>query len=53
MKLSAKADPRITSLIEKMREKYLYHNTQNEIIRLMAFIILRDIAKNTNDNIFY
>ena len=53
MKLSAKADPRITSLIEKMREKYLYHDRQNEIIRLMAFIILRDIAKNTNDNIFY
>ena len=38
--------------MKKMREKYLYHNAQNEIIRLLAFIILRDIAKNINDNIF-
>ena len=45
MKLSAKVDPRITSWMEKKRQKYLHHDTQNEIIRLMAFIILRHIAK--------
>ena len=45
MKLSAKVDPRITSWMEKKRQKYLHHDTQNEIIRLMAFIILRAIAK--------
>ena len=39
--------------MEKKREKYLHHDTQNEIIRLMAFIILRDIAKNIKDSIFY
>ena len=33
MKLSAKIDPRITSLMEQKREKYLHHDTQNEIIR--------------------
>ena len=43
MKLSANIDPRITSSMEKKREKYLHHDTQNEIVRLMAFIILRDI----------
>ena len=53
MKLSAKVGPIITSWMEKMSEKYLRHDTQNEIIRLMTFIILRDIAKNINDNIFY
>ena len=52
MKLSAQVDPIITSWMKKKQEKYLYHNAQNEIIRLMAFIILRDIAKNINDNIF-
>ena len=52
MKLSAKVDPSITSWMEKRRQKYLHHDTQNEIIRLMAFIILRDIAKNINDSIF-
>ena len=39
--------------MENKREKYLHHDTQNEIIRLMAFIILRDTAKNINDSIFY
>ena len=45
MKLSPIVDPRITSWMEKKRQKYLHHDTQNEIIRLMAFIILRDIAR--------
>ena len=53
IKLSAKVDSRIPSWMEKKREKYLHHDTQNEIIRLMASIILRDKAKNTNDSIFY
>ena len=53
MKLSAMVDSRITSWMEKKREKYLHHDTQNEIIRLMAFVILRDIAKYINDSIFY
>ena len=48
MKLSEKVDPRITSWMEKKR-----NNTQNKIIRLMTFIILRDIAKSINDSIFY
>ena len=45
IKLSAKVYPIITSSMEKKQQKYLYHDTQNEIIRLMAFIILRDTAK--------
>ena len=45
MKLNAKVDPRITSWMGKMRPKYLHNHTQNEVIRLMAFIMLRDIAK--------
>ena len=53
MKLSAKFDPRIISRTEKKWEKYLNHDTQNEIIRLMVFVILRDIAKNINDSMFY
>ena len=53
MKLGAKVDPGITSWMKKKQEKYIHHDTQNEIVRLMAFIILRDIAKNINDSIFY
>ena len=39
--------------MEIKREKYLCHDTQNKIIRIMAFIIFRDMAKNINDSIFY
>ena len=55
MKLIAKDGPRITSWMEKKSEKssYLHHDTQNEIIRFMSFIILRDIATNINGGIFY
>ena len=45
MKLSATVDPRTTSWMEKKQEKYFHHDIQNEFIRLMVFIILRDIAK--------
>ena len=53
MKLSAKVDHRITSWIEKKRETYLHHDTQNAIIKLLAFMILRDTKKNINDSILY
>ena len=53
MKLSAKVDPRSTFWMEKKRDKYLRHDTQSEIIRLMAFMILRDTAKSINNSIFY
>ena len=45
MKLSAKVDHRITSWIEKKRETYLHHDTQNAIIKLLTFMILRDAKK--------
>ena len=53
MKLSANIDPRITSWMEEKQEKYLHHDTQNEIIRLVVFIILKDVAKSINGIIFY
>ena len=45
MKLSAKVDHRITSWREKKRETYLHHDTQNAIIKLLTFMILRDTKK--------
>ena len=45
MKVSAKVDHRITSWMEKKRETYLYHDTQNAIIQLLTFMILRDTKK--------
>ena len=45
MKLSAKVDHRITSWREKKRGTYLHHDTQNSIIKLVTFMILRDTKK--------
>ena len=45
MKLSAKVDHRITSWREKKRGTYLHHDTQNSIIKLLTFMILRDTKK--------
>ena len=53
MKFSAKIDRRITSWMAKTRETYLHHDAQNATIRLLVFIILRDIEKNINDSILY
>ena len=51
MKLSAKEG--LLPEWRKSKKKYFHHDTQNQIIRLMVFIILRDIAKNINGSIFY
>ena len=53
MTLSAKIDPRITAWMVKKQETYLHHDTKNKIIRLMTFVILRDIANNISDSISY
>ena len=55
MKVISKIDPRITSWIEKKkikqkRNKYLHSDSQNEILKVMAFTLPRDITKNINDN---
>ena len=39
--------------MQRLNLELLYHDTQNEFIRLIAFIILRDTAKNINKSIFY
>ena len=53
MTLSAESSPRTTAWMKKKQEKYLHHDTQNKIIRLMTFVILRDIGNNINDSISY
>ena len=53
MKLSSKIDPRITSWIEKKRNKYLHSDSQNGILKLMAFTMLKHITKNINGSVFF
>lgn len=53
LKLSAKVDPRLSKWLERKRNKYVHGDCQNEIIKVISFILLRDIAKNINDSPFY
>ena len=36
-----------------MRDKVLYNNAENEILRLMTFTVLKDIANNINKSFYY
>ena len=53
MQLSAKIDPCVLQCMERKRSKYFYGDYQNEIIRIMTFILLRHIAKNINESRYY
>lgn len=53
LKLSAKIDPRIVKWLEKKRNKYVHNDCQNEMIRVIAFTLLRNIAENINKSPFY
>ena len=48
IKLSTNVDSRITFLD---KTKYLHDDTKNKITRLMAFRILRDVAKDINNSV--
>ena len=50
MQHSAKIDPRVSEWLESKRNKYIHGDYQNEIIRIMAFILFHDIAKNINES---
>ena len=39
--------------LEKKKEKYTDHHIQNEILKIMALFILRDIAKNIESGVYY
>ena len=43
----------ITKCIIKKRSKFPYNDAQNEMLRLMAFTILQDIAYDINESLYY
>ena len=46
-------DPRISTRVNKNRNKFLHNEHQNQIIKIMPLKILQDIAKDINNSIFY
>ena len=50
---SSKTDSRITEWLKKKSGKYTHPSIQNEYIKIMALSILRDVARNIQNGVFY
>lgn len=53
LKLRGKDDPRIESWMQRKTDKYLSHDIQNELLKVMALSILRRIASCISNSKFY
>ena len=53
IKLRARDDPRLAVWIQKKTNKYVSHDIQNEILKVMALSVLRDIASSIHESTFY
>ncbi|KAJ8024361.1 Kinesin heavy chain [Holothuria leucospilota] len=53
LKLRAADDPHLCDWMKKKRDKYTSHDIQNEIVRIMATDILRNIADSVSDAKFF
>lgn len=49
----ARNNAKLRAWLEKRKNKYTDHHVQNEILKVMALSILRDIAKNIESGVFY
>ena len=53
MKLQGLSDSRIMSWLERKSNKYTSHEIQNELLKIMALSVLRDIATNLQNGVPY
>lgn len=53
MMSKARNNSKLRAWLEKKKEKYTDHHIQNEILKIMALSILRDIAKNIESGVYY
>ena len=49
----ARNNNKLRAWLEKKKDKYTDHHVQNEILKIMALSILRDIAKNIESGVYY
>ena len=50
---ASRYDPRLAEWLQKKREKYTYPDSQNEFLKIMSLSILREIASNIQNGIYY
>lgn len=53
MNLSAKDDPQFAEWLEKKTDKYVSPNVQNELLKIMALAVLREISNTIRESSFY
>ena len=53
MKLTAQDDPRLQEWLGKKTDKYLSHDIQNELLKVMALTLLREISHNIHESSFF
>ena len=53
LKLHTRDDPRLAAWLEKKTNNYVSHDIQNEILKVMALSVLRDIASSIHESTFY
>ena len=53
MKLYAKDDPQLAEWLDKKTNKYVSHDIQNELLRVMALSVLREIAHSIHESPFF
>ena len=50
---ASRYDPRLTKWLQRKRGKYTHPDSQNEFLKIMSLFILREIARNIQNRIYY
>ena len=53
MKMSARDDPYLAEWLQKKTNKYVSHDVQNELLKVMALSVLREISDAIQESSFY
>ncbi|KAI6648705.1 Zinc finger MYM-type protein 1-like [Oopsacas minuta] len=53
MKLRARDDPRLAEWLEKKTNKYVSHDIQNELLKVVALSVLQGISHSIQESTFY
>ena len=53
MKMSARDDPYLAEWLQKKTNKYVSHDVQNELLKVMALSVLREISNAIQESSFY
>ena len=53
MKMCVRDDPYLDEWLQKKTKKYVSHNVQNELLKVMALLVLHEISDAIQESYFY